>query len=105
MPDDDIRRVSSLGDALDGFLKSRKLLDVSREKLCPLIWGDVVGDWYNRFTQVSRVHDGIVFVRCDSAPRAHQLQLDAPRIIEQMKELLGEKYVKELRPSSTGSAS
>lgn len=103
MPDNTGRPTSPLGDALAGFLKSEGLLEVAREKLCPLIWAEVVGAWYARFTRITRVRDGIVFVRCDSAPRAHQLQLDAPAIIARLNERLGADYIRELRPSSTGS--
>lgn len=97
------RPAASLGDALDGFLRQTGLLEVSREKLCPLIWGEVVGKWYSRFTSVTRVRHGIVYVRCDSAPRANQLQLDAPAIIERLNERLGGSFVEEIRPSSAGT--
>jgi len=104
MSDEKGRTPKSLGDALDRFLRSEGLLEVSREKLCPLIWAEVVGAWYARFTRITRVREGVVFVRCDSAPRANQLQLDAPGIIERLNERLGGDYISELRPSSTGTA-
>lgn len=102
---EDERPAASLGDALDGFLRETGLLEVSREKLCAVIWGEVVGKWYARFTAVTRVHRGVVYVRCDSAPRANQLQLDAPKIIERLNDRLGGECVKEIRPSSAGIGS
>ncbi len=99
------RKETALSDAIDKFLKSEGLLEVSREKLCPLIWAEVVGTWYGNFTRVTRVRDGIVYIRCDSAPRANQLQLDAPQIVKNLNERLGGNYIQELRPSSTGTAS
>ena len=103
MSDEGGRPAKSLAEALDGFLKSAGLLEVSREKLCPLVWGEVVGAWYRRFTHITRVRDGVVYVRCDSAPRANQLQLDAPQIIERLNERLGGDYIREIRASSTGT--
>ena len=94
---------TSLGEALNKFLKAQGLMEMSREKLCPIVWGEVVGDWYNSFTHVTRVRDGIAWIKCDSAPRANQLQLDAPDIIIQLNRRLGGNYIKELRPSSAGS--
>ena len=101
---DDDRPSGSLGEALETFLRETGLLETSREKLCALLWGEVAGRWYARFSAVTRVADGIVYVRCDSAPRASQLQLDAPEIIRRLNERLGCDLVKEVRPSSAGSA-
>lgn len=95
---------SKLGEALEGFLKAAGLFEIARENLCPVIWPEVVGPWYARFTQITRIHDGVLYVRCDSAPRAHQLQLDAPKIIARLNEKLGGDYIRELRPSTTGTA-
>ncbi len=104
-PDNHDPARASLGEALETFLRETGLLDTSREKLCALVWGEVAGQWYARFSAVTRVSDGVVYVRCDSAPRANQLQLDAPEIIRRLNERLGCDLVKEIRPSSAGSAS
>jgi len=102
--DHNTKPATSLGEALEQFLKTQGLMELSREKLCPLVWGEVVGDWYSSFTHVTRVRDGIAWIKCDSAPRANQLQLDAPDIIVRLNHRLGGNYIKELRPSSTGPA-
>lgn len=104
-PRDDDRPRGSLGEALETFLRDTGLLETSREQLCALLWGEVAGQWYARFSAVTRVADGIVYVRCDSAPRANQLQLDAPEIMRRLNERLGCNFVREIRPSSAGSAS
>ena len=103
MSGDNSRPEKPLGRALDEFLRSSGLLETARENLCPVIWPEVVGSWYARFTEVTRVRDGVVYVRCDSAPRANQLQLDAPDIIRRLNERLGGDYITEIRPSSTGA--
>ena len=95
--------IASLRDALNKFLKSQGLMEMSREKQCPVVWAEVVGDWFSRHTHVTRVRDGIAWIKCDSAPRANQLQLEAPDIIVKLNRRLGGNYIKELRPSSTGS--
>ncbi len=93
---------SGIGDAIDKYLRSHGLLRVSRESLVPLAWAEIVGDWYRRHTVVLRVEGGVVTVRCDSAARAQQLQLDSARIIAALNERLGQRTVREIRPSSGG---
>ncbi|MEA3402125.1 MAG: DUF721 domain-containing protein [Armatimonadota bacterium] len=93
---------TSVGEALKAFLASRGLLESSREELCALLWREVAGEWYSRHCYVTSVRDGVCNVRCDSAPRAQQLQLDAPQIIERLNERLGVQFVAEIRASSAG---
>jgi len=90
------------GEALSAFLKRDGLLEKSRDAFCAYLWPQVAGAWYARHSFVTSVRDGVVNVRCDSAPRAQQLQLDAPEIIARLNERLGERYVREIRPSSAG---
>ncbi len=91
-----------IGSAIDALLASRGLLEGSREGLCVFVWREVAGEWYAQHTYVTSVRDGVLNVRCDSAPRAQQLQLDAPAIIARLNERLGEGFVREIRPSSAG---
>jgi hypothetical protein len=88
--------------ALQGFLKSIGLLDESREGVIAMLWPEVAGEWYARHTYVTSVRGPVVYVRCDSAPRAEQMQLDSPEIIERLNEALGDEVVEEIRPSSAG---
>lgn len=103
MPEDDrsnpTRRASQ---ALQAYLKSAGLLEQSREGLCALLWPEVAGEWYARHTYVTSVRGPVVYVRCDSAPRAEQMQMDSPDIIKRLNEALGEDAIKEIRPSSAG---
>lgn len=68
--------------------------------MIPAIWAEVVGPWYARHTRVVRVWEGIVDVRCDSAARAQQLQLDSAEIMRRLNARLGAPYVRQIRPSS-----
>ncbi|MGC9316610.1 MAG: DUF721 domain-containing protein [Armatimonadota bacterium] len=102
MDDEDGTFATTIGEALNAFLHSRGLLESSREELCALLWREVAGEWYSRHCYVTSVRDGVCNVRCDSAPRAQQLQLDAPKIVERLNERLGEQFVDEIRPSSAG---
>jgi predicted nucleic acid-binding Zn ribbon protein len=98
-------REASLGgldDALNKYLRSHGLVRAGRESMVALIWPEVVGDWYAQHTRVLRIDKGVVDVRCDSAARAQQLQLDSPGIIETLNNRLGGKVVREIRPSSGG---
>lgn len=103
MPEDNrsnpTRRASQ---ALQAYLKSTGLLEQSREGLCALLWPEVAGEWYARHTYVTSVRGPVVYVRCDSAPRAEQMQMDSPDIIKRLNEALGEEAIKEIRPSSAG---
>jgi predicted nucleic acid-binding Zn ribbon protein len=94
--------LSTLDDALQKYLRSRGLVRAGRESMVALVWPEVVGEWYAQHTQVLRVERGIVEVRCDSAPRAQQLQLDSPAVIEALNKRLGGPVVREIRPSSGG---
>ena len=91
-----------IGSAIDALLANRGLREASREGLCVFVWREVAGQWYARHSYVTSVREGVVNVRCDSAPRAQQLQLDAPVIIARLNERLGEGFVREIRASSAG---
>lgn len=100
--DDRSNRTRRAGDALQAFLKSAGLLEQSREGVVALLWPEVAGDWYARHTWVTSVRGPVVYVRCDSAPRAEQMQLDSPAIIERLNRALGDDVIEEIRPSSAG---
>ncbi len=91
-----------LNTAVRTFLNSAGLRERSLGGLCAFLWQRVAGEWYATHCHVTSVRGGIVNVRCDSAPRAQQLQLDAPEIIERLNEEIGEEFVAEIRPSSGG---
>lgn len=96
--------VTEIGDAIGRYLRSHGLVRMSRESLVPIVWSEVVGDWYRRKTMVLRVKRGIVTIKCDSPGCAQQLQLDSALIIERLNERVGRGAVKELRPTSAGIA-
>lgn len=100
MSDDHTHRITELSHALKTFMKSAGLLDESREAMCMVAWPRVAGEWYARHTHVVSLRGRTLYVRCDSAPRAQQMQLDAPDIIRRINEALGEELVDEIRPSS-----
>lgn len=103
MADDRRSRESRpLGDLIGSVLRRRGLVEAARDELCAFAWREVAGEWYAQHTYVTSVRDGVVNVRCDSAPRAQQLQLDAPEIIRRLNERLGASVVHEIRPSSAG---
>ncbi len=95
-------RVTGIRQVVDGYLRSKGLVKLSREALVPIIWAEVVGPWYRKHTEVLRVEGGVIMVRCDSSARAQQLQLDSARIIDAINERLEAKAIKEIRPSSGG---
>ncbi len=93
-------RISGLGQVLSDYLADHGLLGKSREMLAAFVWAEVVGPWYAQHTKVTRVRDGVVMVHCDSAPRAQQLQLDSPTILEKLNQRLGGEFIGEIRASS-----
>ena len=93
-------KITDLSEMLSDYLAERGLLAKSRETLAAFVWAEVTGDWYARHTTVTRIRDGVLTIRCDSAPRAQQLQLDSERIKEKLNERLGGDFVKEIRTSS-----
>ncbi len=95
-------RTVKLGEALDTYLAGSGMLVKSRELLAALVWPEVVGEWYARHTEVVRADQGVLTVHCDSAPRAQQLQLDAPEVIDRLNVKLGGHFIRELRAASGG---
>ena len=91
---------SDVGDSIEKYLKGKGYVRLGRESVVPIVWPEVVGEWYAKHTEVTRVEQGIVTVACDSAPRAQQLQLDAPQIVKALNDRIGGRSVKEIRPSS-----
>ncbi len=94
--------LSNLGPAIEKYLQGRGLIRAGRESLVPIVWPEVVGDWYRRHTEITRVENGVVSVACDSAARAQQLQLDSAQIVRALNARVGGHTVKEVRPSSGG---
>lgn len=93
-------KITSLDRILDKYLSHHGLLSKSRQMMAALVWAEVVGPWYRQHTAVTRVHDGILTVKCDSAPRAQQLQLDSDKILEKLNKRLGGSFIKEIRATS-----
>ena len=100
MDDERSARVSDLGSVLRKYFTDHGLLAKSREMLAAFVWAEAVGPWYAQHTQVTRVKDGMVMVHCDSAPRAQQLQLDSPQILQRLNDRLGGEYIREIRAAS-----
>ncbi len=94
------RPAAPLRAALRQLLEKAQALEPSLRHLIPAVWAEVVGPWYAKHSYVTRVWEGIVEVCCDSAARAQQLQLDAPKIIRRLNERIGQEWVREIRPSS-----
>ncbi|MCD6350599.1 MAG: DUF721 domain-containing protein [Armatimonadetes bacterium] len=90
----------TLGRVLEEYLADKGALETSCEAMVPVVWPEVVGEWYARHTQVTRVWEGVIEVQCDSAARAQQLQLDSPEIIRRLNQRLGTPYVRDVRPST-----
>ena len=93
-------KITNLEEILDKYLAHHSILHKSRRVLAALVWAEVVGPWYNQHTTVTRVNDDIVTVKCDSAPRAQQLQLDSAKLLAKLNERLGGNFIKEIRATS-----
>ena len=65
--------LSSVKDAIDKYMRGHGLIRAGRASQVPIVWSEVVGDWYCQHTEVLRVEHGVLTVRCDSAARAQQL--------------------------------
>ncbi len=91
---------STIGGLLEELLTRTESRTRVKEKLAALVWSDIVGDFYAERTQVTRVHQGIMYVGCDSPALAHQLSLDAPEIIRRLNRELAGAIIKEVRPAT-----
>ena len=93
-------RSTTIGGLLEELLARTESRARVKEKLAALVWTDVVGDFYAARTQVTRVHQGIMFVACHSPALAHQLSLDADEIIRRLNRELAGSYIKQIRPAT-----
>ncbi len=100
MPDKRDGKITGLNRILDKYLSRQGLMGKSRQMMAALVWAEEVGLWYRQHTTVTRAHDGILTVECDSASRAQQLQLDSDWIREKLNKRLGGNFIKEIRASS-----
>jgi len=93
-------RASTIGGLLEEFLARTESRARVKEKLGALVWRDVVGDFYAERTRVTRVHQGIMYIGCESPALAHQLSLDAAEIARRLNRELAGPYIKEIRPAT-----
>ncbi len=93
-------KISGVSEILGEYFAEHGLVAKSQEMLAAFVWAEVVGSWYARHTQVTRVKDGVLMVHCDSAPRAQQLQLDSAEIRRKLNQRLGGDFIKDIRAAS-----
>lgn len=100
-------RTGSLGHVsgiVEELLSRREMQSRTKQQLCALVWGEVVGRTLADVSRVSRVKRGTAYVCCDSAGWAHTLQQQEEKILEKLRKRLGGRYVKRLRFSTTGES-
>jgi len=95
-----VGRSATIGGLLEELLARTESRARVKEKLAALVWRDVVGEFYADRTRVSRVHQGIMYIGCESPALAHQLSLDAAEIARRLNRELAGPYIREIRPST-----
>jgi len=94
------REPANLGDILNRYLRQKGYSRHSAEVLGALLWPEVVGPWYARHTEVTRVENGTLTVHCDSAPLAQQLVADSDKILSRLNRKVAEHLDPAFSPSS-----
>jgi predicted nucleic acid-binding Zn ribbon protein len=86
-----------VGDILDPALRSLGVRTRVREERLRLVLGDVVGPALAPMCRAERLERGVLLIATANSALAHQLQLEAPRLIDAFNHALGAQVVRRLR--------
>lgn len=87
----------SLKDALPGTLRGLGIARRTREAQVLLLWPAVVGEPLASETEALQLRGSTLWVRASSAPLAHQLHIETPRLLQMLNDRIGTTVVRDIR--------
>jgi predicted nucleic acid-binding Zn ribbon protein len=87
----------SLKDALSGTLRGLGIARRTREAQALLLWAEVVGGPLAAETEALQLRGSTLWVRTSSAPLAHQLHIEKPRLLQLLNDRIGTTAVRDIR--------
>lgn len=88
--------VSSLGEAIDAYLKAYRLKDRYQEAGIVVSWAKLMGEPIARYTQRIFIKDKTLFVEISSAPLKNELLMSKNQIIKILNQNAGGNLVEEV---------
>lgn len=86
-----------LADILDPALRSLGVRTRVREERLRLMLADIVGPALAPMCRAERLERGVLLIATANTALAHQLQLEAPRLVDACNDVLGATVVRRLR--------
>ena len=89
-----IKQLGAVMDELMGGLGIKKKID---EYQAVVQWAKIVGDHIAKFSEATRIKQGVLFVRVNVSTWRNELQLRKPEIIRKLNNALGDELVKDIK--------
>jgi predicted nucleic acid-binding Zn ribbon protein len=86
-----------LSDLIDPALRGLGVRAQVREERLRLALADVVGDSLASLCRAQRLDRGVLLIATANTALAHQLQMDAPRVIDALNRRVGQDLVRRIR--------
>jgi predicted nucleic acid-binding Zn ribbon protein len=86
-----------LSDLIDPALRGLGVRGQVREERLRLALADVVGDSLASLCRAQRLDRGVLLIATANTALAHQLQMDAPRVIDALNRRVGQDLVRRIR--------
>jgi predicted nucleic acid-binding Zn ribbon protein len=86
-----------LSDLIDPALRGLGVRGQVREERLRLALADVVGAGLAALCRAERLDRGVLLIATTNSALAHQLQMDAPRVIDALNRRVGQDLVRRIR--------
>ncbi len=86
-----------LGDLIDPALRGLGVRGPVREERLRLALSEVVGPGLAALCRAERLDRGVLLIATANSALAHQLQMDAPRVIAALNRRVGQDLVRRIR--------
>lgn len=92
-----IRRVASLGEALQKLLRNLEIEPQVKQHLAAANWPKIVGEAVAKVSAVERVEKGVLFVKVESSAWRNELTFMRREFIKKINDFLGEELIRDIR--------
>jgi predicted nucleic acid-binding Zn ribbon protein len=89
-----------LSDLIEPALRGLGVRGQVREERLRLALADVVGDSLKSLCRAQQLDRGVLLIATANTALAHQLQMDAPRVIDALNRRVGQDLVRRIRFTS-----
>lgn len=90
------RQPEKINGIIDSVLSQSGYLNICKEHIVLTKWPEIVGPAIARYSECSRVEDGILYVRVKSAPWRHEISYHKRTILSQIAQTTGCTSIKDI---------